>query len=267
MTKKLLLLLVFTALTGCAALKHQETYQQAAPTQYPKTDKVVVFEYRDLNIREIYDLLFSDYLIIGRSEFTGPYESPKGSVEFAKSIGTDVFVSTSQYKDSQSSYSTTSTPTFSTSYINGYNRNGPFYGTATSVGTSYTTIPVSFTRFDQGGLYLKNVNHVSPLWERRRSDYKESTTHPLTGIWFNDNFDLKLFKSGSQMAGFFNSAPKGKETGQIDDLKMLFNPETGVGIYMMADKTPHPAQIKMNKFGHLEVKLESRNESYSFARR
>jgi hypothetical protein len=48
---------------------------------------------------------------------------------------------------------------------------------------------------------------------------------------------------------------------------MIFNPETGAGVYMMADRTPQPAEIKLNKFGNLQVDVTSLNESVSFARR
>ena len=266
--KKLLMLLILALLTGCATLQHQESYKQSAPTKYPQTAKVLVFEYHNVNLREIYDLLYSDFLIIGRSEFVGPYESPKSSAEFAKSIGTDVFIASSQFKEVRTSFVPMTTPTSSTSYFSGYTVSGsPFYGTSNNYGTRTTMVPVYIDRYEQSGLYLKNVNHVTPLWEKTRADYKETGSDALGGIWYNENFDLKIYKSGAQMVAFYNSSPRGKDKGQVDDLKMLFNPETGAGIYIMADKTPQPAQIKLNKFGHLEVTITSQNDSYSFARR
>jgi uncharacterized protein YceK len=265
--KRILILLILASLTGCAALEHQQTYKQSAPTKYPATAKLMVFEYRNVNIHEIYDLLYSDFLIIGRSEFVGPYEDPKSSIEFAKSLGADVFVSTSQFKETRTSFIPTVTPTSSTSYISGTSVNGPFYGTSNNYGTRTTMIPVYIDRYEQNGLYLKNVNHVSQLWERNRSDYKETEANPLSGIWYNENFDLKIYKSGTQMVAFFDSNPKGKESGHLDDIKMLFNPETGAGVYLMADRTPQPAQIKVNKFGNLQIDITSLNESVSFARR
>jgi uncharacterized protein YceK len=268
--KKLLVLLILallTGLTGCASLQYQESYKQSAPTKYPKTSDVPVFEYRNVNIREIYDLLYSDFLIIGKSEFVGPYEDPRSSIEFAKSLGTDVFVTTSQFKETRISFIPTITPTTSTTNISGMNGTAPFFGTANSYGTMTTMIPVHIDRYEQSGLYLKNVNHVVPLWEKKRSDYKETAANTLSGNWYNENYDLKVYKSGAQMVAFIDSISKGKGKEQIDDLKMLFNPETGAGIYIMADKTPQPALIKLNKFGYLEVDITSRDEIYSFARR
>ncbi len=265
--KRILILLILALITGCAAVEHQQTYKQSAPTKYPATAKVMVFEYRNVNIHEIYDLLYSDFLVIGKSEFIGPYEDPKSSIEFAKSLGTDVFVSTSQFKETRTSFMPTMTPTSSTSYISGNSVAGPFYGTSNNYGTRTTMIPVYIDRYDQNGLYLKNVSHVVPLWEKKRSDFKEGDANPLSGIWYNENFDLKIYQSGAQMVAVFDSAPKGKEKGEIDDIKMLFNPETGAGVYLMADRTPQPAQIKVNKFGNLQVDITSLNESVSFARR
>lgn len=265
--KKLLMLLILASLSGCAAVQHQESYKQSAPTKYPKTANVLVFEYRNVNLHEIYDLLYSDFLIIGKSEFIGPYEDPKSTIEFAKSIGADVFVTTSQFKETRTSFIPMVTPTSSTSYFSGNTATGPFFGTSNNYGTRTTMVPVYVDRYDQSGLYLKNVNHATPLWERKRADYKETEANALSGIWYNENFDLKIYKSGTQMVAFFDSISKGKDKGHIDDLKMLFNPETGAGIYIMADRTPQPAQIKVNKFGHLEIVITSQNDSFSFARR
>lgn len=267
---KLIMMLILASLTGCATLQHQESYKQSAPTNYPKTSNVLVFEYRNVNIHDIYDLLYSDFLIIGRSEFVGPYEDPKASIEFAESIGADVFVATSQFKETRTSFVPTITPTTNTSYISGFSGNAPFYGTSYSYGTSTTMIPVRFDRYEQSGLYLKNVNHVVPLWERKSSDYKETGTNALSGIWYNDNFDLKIYKSGSQMVAFFETPPKNgkiKDAGGTGNIKMIFHPETGAGVYLMEDRAPQPAEIKVNKFGNLQVDITSQNETVSFARR
>jgi len=266
--KKLLMLLMVAGLTGCAALEHQQTYKQTAPTTFPKTAQVMVFEYRNVNLHEIYDLIYSDYLIIGKSEFIGAYEKPQSSLEFAQSLGADVFIATSQFKDTRTSFVPTITPTSSTSYISGYSgTGGPFYGTSNNFGTRTTMIPVYIDRYEQNGMFLKNVNHVTPLWEKKAADYKETAANPLSGIWYNENFELKLYRSGAQMVGFFDSNPKGKESGHLEDIKILFNVETGAGLYMMPDRTPQPAEFKVNKFGHLQVDLISRNESVSFARK
>lgn len=265
--KRLLMLLIFASLAGCGTLHYQESYKQSAPTKYPRTAHVMVFEYRNTNIDDLYHLLYGDYLIIGKSAFTGAYEDPRESVDYAKSIGTDVLVTSAQFKETQASYAPMITPTSSTSYISGNIGTGPFYGTANTYGTTTSMVPVYIDRYVQSALFLKNVHHVTPLWEKKRPDYKETEANDLSGVWYSENFDLMLYQSGKQIVGFFATSPKDKDKGRIDDLKLIFNPETGAGVYLMADRTPQPAQFKVNKFRNLEVSITSLNESFSFARR
>ena len=110
------LIIIFLALLtqGCDSLGHSKFYAQVAPTKYPRTKKVLVFEYRNVNLSEIYELLFSDFLIIGSSSFNGLYQNPKRSIWFSKSIGADVFISTSQFSETRTSFINLATPTTST---------------------------------------------------------------------------------------------------------------------------------------------------------
>ena len=78
--KKFVALVVAVLLSGCAQLGHKEFYSQIAPSKYPPTSKVMVFEYSNVDLDEIYQLLFSDFLIVGKSSFNGPYENPAQSV-------------------------------------------------------------------------------------------------------------------------------------------------------------------------------------------
>lgn len=265
--KKIFLSFVAIFLTGCVASGYKQFYVQAAPTKYPETNKVMIFEYSNVDINEIYELFYSDFLPIGKSIFNGPYQNPIRALEFAKSIGADVLITSSQFKETRTSFETSSIPTTNTTYISGYTGSGSVYGTATTYGTRTATSSVSVDRYKQGGLYLKNINNSVPLWERKRSDYKETDTSDLSGLWHNENYELRVIQSGKQMVAFISSAPKEKGLWQLDDIKMIFSPETGAGFYLMWDKTPQPAEIKLNKFGHLEVKLITESQSFSFARR
>lgn len=261
-----LLILSVLAIHGCATLGHKEFYRQVAPTKYPPTQEVMVFEYSNVDLRKIYDLLFADFLIIGRSSFNGPYESPAHSTSFAQSIGTDVFLSTSQFKDTRTSFVGLSTPTSSTTYISGYSGTGSFYGTATTYGTSTTTVPITVNRYDQDGLYLRNVNGVVPLWERTQSQYERTEPSQIEGDWTNENYKLRLFRSGQQYVAFISGDSKEREAWNRGDLKFIYGVDSGVGIYLMGDKTPMPAQFRVNKFGHFEVTLIPTKETMSFAR-
>ena len=265
--KKLSITIFFAiCLSGCETLGHKEFYSQVAPTKYPSTSNVMIFEYRDVDLDEIYDLLFSDFLIIGRSAFNGPYEDPKKSRMYARSIGADVFITTSQFKETRTSFVNQVTPTSSTTYISGYTGGSSVYGTATTYGTQTTTVPVSVNRYDQDGMYLKNIEDVTPLWERTKSQYQETQSNELSGVWRNESYEIEIFQSGSQMVAFINSVIKRRPSWSKDQLKMMFGADTGVGIYLMGDKTPIPSEFSLNKFGFLEVKLLTSSEVFSFAR-
>jgi hypothetical protein len=266
MKRAFIAILAALLIQGCATIGHKEFYAQVAPTKYPPTEKLMVFKYANVNLKEIYDLLFSDFLVIGRSGFNGPYEDPSQSVSFAKSIGANIFLSTAQFQETRTSFMNLSTPTSSTTYLSGYSGSGSFYGTATTYGTKTTTIPIAVNRYDQDGLFLRNVNNVVPLWERTDAQYKKTEPSEFEGIWFNENYRLNVYRSGQQLVGFIAGSPKEQQDWNAGQLKFIYGVESGVGVYLMGNKTPMPAQFSLNKFGHLEVKLISSNETFSFAR-
>ena len=196
---------------GCGTSGHKEFYTQVAPSKYPPTEKVLVFEYVDVNLKEIYDLLFSDFLVIGRSDFNGPYEPPLESMSYAKSIGANVLLSTSQFLNTQTSFINLSTPTSSTTYVNGYSGSGSFYGTATTYGTRTRAIPITVDRYDQAGLFLRNVNNVVPLWERTNAQYEKTNQSELEGVWFNEKYNL----FGTNHSGFILKEVCGNESQSL----------------------------------------------------
>lgn len=266
--KNVHLLFIFTLLfvVGCASRGHEKFYSQVAPTTYPPTKNPKLFEYTNVNLDEIYDLLFSDFLVIGRSSFNGPYENPSQSTSYATSIGSDVFISTWQFKEAKTSFMNLSTPTSSTTYVNGYSGAGSIYGTATTYGTKTTTVPITVDRYDQNGLYLRNVNNVVPLWDRSEAQYTRTEQSDLEGTWSNQHYKIKLYRSGQQLVGFIAQAPKDSDLWGAGQLKFIYGVDSGVGIYLMGNKTPMPAQFKLNKFGHLDVTFITSRETFSFAR-
>ena len=266
MNKFLLILAAALLLSGCTTLGHKTFYSQVAPLKYPQSSNVMIFEYSNVELDEIYDLLFSDYLVIGKSAFNGPYESPVQSRTYAKSIGADVFISTYQFKETKTSFMNLNTPTTSTTYISGYNGSGSVYGTATTYGTQTTTVPIRINRYDQDGMYLKNINSINPLWKRTRSQYQETDSNNLSGIWKNESYEIEIIQSGEQMAAFIRAVLGGDKSWSKEQLKMVFGIESGVGIYLMGNKTPMPSKFSLNKFGFLEVQLLSNAEVFSFAK-
>lgn len=253
-------------MSGCTTLGHQTFYRQVAPLKYPATSNVMIFEYSNVDLDEIYELLFSDYLVIGKSAFNGPYENPSQSRSYAKSLGADIFITTSQFKETKTSFMNLSTPTTSTTYISGYNGTGSVYGTATTYGTQTTTVPIRVNRYDQDGMYLKNINGVNPLWVRTRAQYQATGQNHLSGTWKNESYEIEIIQSGEQMIAFIKSVIGGDKSWSQDQLKFVFGKESGVGVYLMGNKTPMPSKFSLNKFGFLDVKLLTNSEVFSFAK-
>jgi hypothetical protein len=253
-------------LSGCAQLGHKEFYSQVAPSKFPPTSEVNVFEYRNVDLDEIYELLFSDFLIIGKSSFNGPYEDPGRAKSYAKSIGADILVASSQFSETRTSFMSLSTPTTSTTSFSGYSGSGSVYGTATTYGTQTTTIPVRVNRYDQDGIYLKNINDVTPLWNRTIKQYEKTESNELDGTWQNESYKIEIFQSGQQIVAFISDVLGDRPDWSKDQLKFVFGEGSNVGIYLMGNKTPVPSEFEVNKFGHLEVKLLTNSETFSFAK-
>jgi hypothetical protein len=264
--KKMVTIACTLLIAGCTGLGHVKFYDQVAPTTYAPTSSVMVFEYSDVSVSEIYDLLYSDYLIIGKSGFNGRYEDPERAMSYAKSIGADVFISAAQFDETRTSFVNLSTPTTSTTDISGTTSDGYFSGSATTYGTRTTTVPISVNRYDQYGIYLKNVNDTQPIWEQVRSQYGVTANNELSGIWGNENYRIEIFQSGEQLVAFITQVLEGDRSWSKDQLKMFFGVEMGVGIYMMGSKAPMPAEFGVNKFGHFEVRLLTDDQAFSFAR-
>jgi len=268
MYRVLLGLITALLVQGCAQVGHKEFYTQVAPSKYPATVNAYAFEYANVDLDDVYKLLFSDFLVIGRSSFNGPYEPPAMAMSYANSIGADVFISTAQFQGTRTSFVGITTPTVNNTTISGYAGGSPVYGTATTYGTKTTPIPISVDRYDQSGMYLRNVNKVLPLWERTETNYTKTESSPLEGLWRNESYVLNVYQSGQQILGFVAEQPTNKDRSdwKPGQLKLVFGTDSRVGVYLMGNKTPIPARFDVNKFGHLEVKFVATNEVFSFSR-
>ena len=264
--KKLLLALCFSSVFGCSSL-HQNFYSQVAPSKYPPTETVYVFEYENLRLKEVYDLLFSDFLIIGKSGFIGPYQSANVAIPFAKSIGADVVVSTTQFSETQTSVMPLTTPTTNVTNYSGNVGGVPTYGTSTSFGTTTTMIPITISRYDQNAYFLKNVNNVRPLWEKTASDYPVTNTDPLSGTWASEGYVLNVYVSTGNLVASIVQSLRPETPWKSGDIKFVFNKKSLTGVYLLGNKTPQPATASINKFGHLEIKLVGSTQTFSFEKK
>ena len=270
--KTISIFLVLLILSGCATSGYQSFYSQQAPSKYPETEKVMLFEYSNINLDDIQKILFDDYLVIGKSGFNGPYEDPKSSaISFGKSIGADVILTTAQFKETRSSVVPLTLPAPTTTNYSGYVGGSSFYGSATSYGTQTTIIPITVHRYNQDGIFLKNINNVHPLWERTINDYKKTTDNQLDGIWEDEDYQLNVYQSGLQIIAFITqnkATDDRKDVWKENNMKFIFGVKSdkGIhkGIYLRGDKTPIPSDFSVNKFGFLEIKFITDGTIFSF---
>ena len=178
-----------------------------------------------------------------------------------------MLLATAQSGETRTTFIETSTPTVETTQTTGYVGGVPFSGTTTSYGTSTKTVPITVTRFDQEGYFLRNVGDVEPLWEHVRSDYARTAPSDLDGIWYSDNYELELFRSGKNIVAFINSPPSDRPDWRSGDLKFIFDAGLRTGVYLWGDRTPQPSSFGVNRFGHLEVDLKLMGQTVSFARK
>lgn len=253
------------AFTGCSTLGYKKFYNQQAPKKYTPTDKVMLFEYSNINLNDIQKILFDDYLIIGESGFIGPYENPEHSISYAKSIGADIFITNTQFKETRSSIVPITLPSQTTTSFSGYSGGSSFYGSATSYGTQTTMMPITVHRYNQDGIFLKNIHNVNPLWERTIEQYKKTNNNTLEGVWENEHYKIKIFQSGKQIVAFIIKVKNGNQKfWKQNNLKFIFGTKSNKGIYLMGNKTPIPSNFKLNKFGHLEIELITNGDKFSF---
>jgi hypothetical protein len=247
---------------GCAPLGHKTFYHQQSPSTYPETNNVLVFEYQNIDIDQIQKILFDDYLIIGKSSFVGPYEEARNASSFAQSIGTDILITNTQFKETKTSVVPLTMPTTTTTFVN----TGASAFTMTSYGTQTIAMPITVRRYNQQGIFLKNINHIVPVWEKTKKDYAEGNVSQLDGVWENDRYILNISQSKDNIVAFIslNKNTDRSNFWKKDDLKFIFGVYSGKGIYLMGDKTPVPSIFTINKFGHLEIKLLTTEEVFSF---
>lgn len=247
--KKLLLnfgflVLVSIIISACSSreIRSKENYFQLAPTKHPKTDNVILLEYsnRHIKLDGIRTMFFDDYLVLGRSEFSGGYEKNENIISFAKSIGADIVIINTQWMKTGTSLN-------------------PTAGSGNKVST--------YAIYNHDNIFLKNINNITPLWEKTINDYQKTTNNILEGVWENGNYKVNVFQSENQIVAFINEIKASdveKELLNKNSLKFSIDIKSNKGVYLRGDKTPLPSNFKINKFGFLEIILETLNKKVSF---
>ena len=255
--------------SGCVTPRYEDYYKHTAASEFPPTTEVKMFYYPNADYENLYDLFFKDYLLIGKTGLRGKLVNPENGIPFAKSIGADLYVATAQFKDTKTKISSISLPSSNSTYINGNIGNQYFSGTATTYGINTVSMPVEIDRYDQYGMYLKNVNNIKPFWEGAISDYKKTSENINEGTWINTKYDIEVdvFQSGENMVGFYKKSVKDKPPFiNLGDIKFIYGVKTGKGIYLMRTRKPVPATFKIDTFEQLTVDLEFFDFSVAFSK-
>lgn len=246
---------------GCTSA-HKKYYTQRSPSKFPKTATAKLFTYKNIDLKNVYEKHFSDYLIVGISDFWGPYQKDSKALIQAKNVGADIVLTNYSYRGSQTSNIPMNLPSTSTSFHNGtvnsfdsYSASRyTFSGTTTTLGTQTINIPVTTHSYEQQAYYLKNVHSIKPAWTYTIDDFKIDGA--ISQTVSSDNYCLKEYVIGRETIAFVERASGKINTFRPGDLKYRYDNNTGKGILLYGDKSPAEAFFKTNKFGHLEIVTE-----------
>lgn len=266
--RKLGIIIIALLAQGCSS-GYKEFYSQVAPLKYSKTTDVLIFEYDNLSVSEIYNLFFKDYLIIGTSAFVGPYESPKKAKPFAQSIGTNILITSSKFKETVTSIESVSVPSVNTTTVTGYGSGGYFSGTATTTGSDTQTHTVETDRYIQQGMYLRNINSTVGMWEKKLDKFERGEPSSFDGEWENEDYVLELLQGHGKLiiAGFIKISKADSAENKNGLIKLIFDPESKHGVFFSEGGAPKFSSFEVNRFGNLEVKLRENGKVFSFSRR
>jgi len=259
---------------GCTS--YSQYYLQVAQETYPESNSVIIYEYSNIKVDDIYKILFKDYTVVGKSSFYGEYSYPSGATSFAKSIGADILLATHWRRGTArgeipQTYSHVNT----TNYI-GSIGGVPFSATGTTTGMTTNYIPYAVEIYDQEGLFLRNTKKLEPFWEVIPKTLKMTGSSELDGTWRNNVYEIEVFNSDKYIAAriskmlyaddedkqvdIYNPYTK-KELKpnpsklQIGDILYFYENGNGDGIYFYRNKTPMPAKFGMTEYGMIDIQM------------
>ena len=243
-------------LFGCSG--YQEFYKNSSPEKFNPTTNVRIFDYGRCEIDKIYDLLYKDYLILGEASFNGPYEDSSTAKSFAMSVGADILITSATYQGTRSGTMQMSTPDQQTTYHSGTVTGssggyGTFSGTSTTYGTKTTQIPYTVDRYDQEGLFLKNVKNLKHIVDKTNVDYPKNGVSQYDGIWRDQYYTVEIYNSDENIVGINkNQIHETDRKWEPNQVKFLIF-DNNNGLYFMGSHTPVPATYKINNFGYLQI--------------
>lgn len=263
--KSMRVILVFAlvaVVAGCVAPAHVSRYEQISPRAYAPTSSVELFVYSCYDMQGLYDALFSEFLVIGRSAFTGAQESPEYASKQGMAVGADLVVVTSCFARSGAP-----------PYLRGPRLRFGWMVPWGPYGRIYledvVDLPVAPPPvYGQEAYYLKNVNNAKGIWQKEASDYPEdSKPNDFSGVWENQWLRLRVYGSGEAVVGVVEKLYEAPEHGWAKgQVKFVFSSESGRGVYVMSDRTPMPSKFFITRFGHLNIELGGGLKGLAFER-
>lgn len=246
------LLLLSLLCLGCSSA-YQRYYHDQSPEEFPASEEVRIFQYNCFDLDAIYNRIFGEYLIIGSSFFLRVYEDPQTVRSFAKSIGADLVLSSIQYQRSKTVINTRIEPYFQQEY-------DPKTGSQRAFETKKTVDTYEVDLYQHYALFLRNVKQVKAIDRYTHHDYPQHGKSVSDGFWSNPNDRLRVYASHGKTVGVrLNTTSANGNPHRPDALKFLFDRD-GSGWYIRGNLTPHPAQLRINRFGYLEIQSACRNE-------
>ena len=239
--------------TGCMQRGFEMTYTPELPESMPRTSNPRIFHYYDVNAEKIYKTFFTDYLIIGRSSFEGPYNDPMRLYEFAKEVGAHVVVTSSSLTESRSHDMMMDMPTTPTISVVGGEGAGPAsYHTTGTV--SHQRMRMNLNIFSQKALFLRKVKDTPALWEINKAQLSEMSTAQKSGCYVALNAKMEAYKMNGRTLGFYAGNPD--SVWKPGDLKfIIYDGDKLSGVFMMEDKTPQLAKYRILPNGSMKVSL------------
>lgn len=228
------------------------------------------------NVMSLYKKFFSDYEILGTSDFTGNYENPNWSASFAYNIGADILL-TAHSLVSKSGRVANKVSMISNDYWTGAVMSSNYY-------EDY--------KYKQEGLFLrKKNNNAENIWLQTEKSFPPDGTreelygkyendlyklvnpkeHALTGMlsgnYENDFYKLYLYSSGEYIVAVVNSLGKGlaehkrnmsyfeikedsfspKYDFYRGEVKFYFNKNKMTGVYLRSDRCPVEAVFSFSE--------------------
>jgi hypothetical protein len=142
-------------------------------------------------------------------------------------------------------------PTSSYTSVSGYS-NG-IYNSAqlNSYGTTTSVIPLKKDYYLQKAYFLK-INKTIPIWNLRKKEVIDENS--IIKKQISDlNYDITEYQIDNKIVGFIDKVKDLNSINEVDSIKYSYDVDNNLGVYVMLNNQPQPAQFSINNFGYFEV--------------